>query len=151
LTAAEDIPTELNDAWSTLHRGGDARKLRMHLPALQKSVAVISGLESSLKQAFVGIKPEEVDPDKRAQVRTTLVSAVQSHSLSIGNMLKVFSHLSTDGQGAVQKVLGWIAEHLVRLLTAFAAHLGLQNWSVAAQLSTFPPGASFTFTLTFAG
>ncbi|MDG6901080.1 MAG: hypothetical protein JRM80_03885 [Nitrososphaerota archaeon] len=150
MSAAEaDLPAELSDAWSKLKRGGDARKLRNHLPALRRSVGGVTELESSLKEAFGGIGPDAVSPDSRASVRTTLVSSLQSHSLSIVGVLNVFSRLSSDAQGAVQSVLGWIAEHLVGILTAFAAHLGLQNWSVAAQLSSFPPGASFTITLTF--
>ncbi len=144
------LPVELNDAWNMLSQGGDARKLRRHLPDLQRSVSLVGGLEKSLKDGFGSARPEAVDADKRASARTTLVSSLQSHSISIGGVLKVFSRLSADAQGAVQKILGWIAEHLVSMLTSFAAHLGIQNWSVAAQISSFPPGASFTITLTFA-
>jgi hypothetical protein len=145
-----DIPDELRDAWGKLLAGGDARKIRKHLPDLQRSVLAIRGLETSLKDAFQGIEPEAVDPNKRSEVRTTLVSSLQSHSLVMGGVLRVFSRLSADAQGAMQKVLGWIAEHLVGMLTAFAGHLGIQNWSVAAQLASFPPGASFTISVTFA-
>lgn len=144
-----EVPDELGDVWRKLSQGRDARKLRRHLPDLQRSVAMVRGLETSLKESFGDRGPEAVDPAARASFRTTLVSSLQSHSISVGQVLKVFSRLSTDAQGAVQRVLGWIAEHLVTMLTSFAAHLGLQNWSVAAQISSFPPGAAFTITLTF--
>ena len=143
------MPVELSDAWDKLQQGGDARKLRRHIPALQGTVARVRELESSLKGDFAGTRPEAVSPDKRAEVRTALVSSLQSHSLSMGGVLKVFSRLSADAQGALQKVLEWIAEHIVGMLTAFANHLGVQNWSVAAGLASFPPSATFTITMTF--
>jgi hypothetical protein len=150
LTAApEDIPDELKAAWSKLLDGGDAKKIRRHLSALQQSLALVKGLESSLKDAFEGNKPEAVDPAKRSEARTALVASLESHSLSIGGILKEFSHLSSEGQSAVRKILEWIAERLVSALTTFAAHLGLQSWSVAAEISSIPPSASFTITLTF--
>lgn len=148
--APEDVPEELKDAWSKLLDGGDARKLRKHLPSLRQSLGLVKELESSLEDAFGGTKPEAVDSAKRARVRKALVASLESHSLSIGGILKEFSHLSSDGQGAVRKILEWIAGRLVGSLTTFAAHLGLQNWSVAAEVSSIPPGASFTITLTFA-
>ena len=129
--------------------GSDERRLRRNLPYLQGAVATVSGLETSLMDAFEGTEPGAVDAAKRSATRTTVVTSLQSHALSIGAVLKVFTKLSAVGQDAVRKVLGWIADHLVRLLTSFADHLGLQNWSVAAEFSTLPPGASFTFTLTF--
>ena len=144
------IPAELADAWNKLSQGGDARRLRKNLPDLERSVSLVSGLEASLKEAFGEAQPDAIDTATRANVRTTLVSSLQSHSISVGGVLKVFSRLSADAQGAVQKVLGWIAEHLVSMLTNFGAHLGVQNWSVAAGLVSFPPGATFTLTLTFA-
>lgn len=146
----QDMPDELKDAWGRLLAGGDAKRLRNRLPALQQSVAQVKELESSLKDDFGGTAPEAVDPAKRAKARTTLVSSLQFHSLSVGDLLKEFHHLSADGQGAVKTVLEWIAGHLVSALTTFAAHLVLQNWSVAAEVSSAPPGASFTITLTFA-
>ncbi len=143
------MPDELKDAWNKFSQGGDARKLRRHLPDLQRSVSLVRGLEASLRAAFGDTKPEAVDAAARANIRTTLVSSLQSHSMSIGGVLKVFSRLSADAQGAIQKVLGWIAEHLVSMLTAFSAHLGLQSWSVSAEIATLPPEAAFTITLTF--
>jgi hypothetical protein len=146
--AGDDVPDELKDAWNKLSQGGDARKLRRHLPDLQRSVSLVRGLEASMKAAFGDVRPEAVDPAARANVRTTLVSSLQSHTISFGGVLEVFSHLSADAQGAVQKVLGWITEHLISMLSTFASHLGLQNWSIAAEIG-FPPGANFTITLTF--
>lgn len=143
------MPDELRDAWDRLSQGGDARKLRRHLPDLQRSVSLVKDLETSLKAAFGDRRPEAVDLAARTGVRTALVSSLQSHSISVGGVLKVFSRLSADAQGAVRKVLGWIAEHLVGMLTAFASHLGLQNWSVSAEVATMPPEAAFTITLTF--
>ena len=67
----------------------------------------------------------------------------------MGGVLKVVSHLSAEAQGAVQGVLDWVANHLVTMLTTFAGHLGIQNWSIGTQLSSLPPGASFTITVTF--
>ena len=143
------MPDELRDAWNKLSQGGDARKLRRHLPDLQRSMSLIKELEGSLKTAFGDTRPEAVDSASRANVRTALVSSLQSHSMSVGGVLKVFSHLSADARGAVQKVLGWIAERLVSILTTFAAHLRLQNWSVSAEIASMPPEAAFTITLTF--
>jgi hypothetical protein len=147
--APDDIPDELKDAWNKLLDGGDARRLRRHLPSLQLSLALVKELESSLKDAFGGIRPDAVDPAKRSEARIALVASLESHSLSIGGVLKEFSHLSSEGQSAVRKILDWIVKHLVSDLTAFAAHLVLQSWSVAVEISSTPPGASFTFTLTF--
>jgi len=149
IATGDEVPDELKDAWNKLSQGGDARKLRRHLPDLQRSVSLVRGLEASMKAAFGDVRPEAVDPGARANVRTTLVSSLQSHTISFGGVLEVFSHLSADAQGAVQRVLGWITEHLVSMLNAFAGHLGLQNWSIAAEIA-FPPGANFTITLTFA-
>jgi hypothetical protein len=146
--AGDEVPDELKDAWNKLSQGGDARKLRSHLPDLQRSLSLVRGLEASMKAAFGDVRPEAVDPAARANVRTTLVSSLQSHTMSFGGVLKVFSHLSADAQGAVRKVLGWITEHLIGMLNTFAAHLGLQSWSIAAEID-FPPGANFTITLTF--
>ena len=117
---------------------------------LERSVSSVGGLEASLKEAFGETEPDAVDTATRASFRTTLVSSLQSHTISFGEVLKVFSRLSADARGAIQKVLGWVAERLVSMLTSFAAHLGLQNWSVAVQIAPLPPGANFTFTLTFA-
>jgi hypothetical protein len=147
---SDEVPEELKDAWGKLLEGGDERKLRKHLPALQRTVALVKGAEASFQAAFEGVEPDAVDPAKRSEARTALVSSLQSHSLSMGGVLGVFSHLSADAQGAVRSVLDWIASHIVKLLTAFASHLGLQNWSVSGQIATFPPGATFTITLTFA-
>ena len=147
--AGDEVPDELRDAWNKLSQGGDARKLRRHLPDLQRSMSLIKELEGSLKTAFGDTRPEAVDSASRANVRTALVSSLQSHSMSVGGVLKVFSHLSADARGAVQKVLGWIAERLVSILTTFAAHLRLQNWSVSAEIASMPPEAAFTITLTF--
>jgi hypothetical protein len=147
---SDEVPDELRDAWGKLLEGGDERKLRRHLPALQRTLELVRGVEASFQAAFEGIRPEAVDPAKRSEARTALVTSLQSHSLSIGGVLGVFSRLSADGQGAVQSVLDWIANHLVKILTAFASHLGLQNWSISGQIATFPPGATFTITLTFA-
>ncbi|HKT21073.1 MAG TPA: hypothetical protein VJR06_00415 [Nitrososphaerales archaeon] len=144
-----DIPNELQDDWRRLLVGEDERKMRRRLSYLQGAVAMVAKLEASMKDAFIGKKADAVDPASRSASRTLLVSSLQSHSLSIGEVLKVFTKLSEDGQGAVRRVLGWIAEHLVKILTDFGELIGLENWSVAAQLSSFPPGASFTFTLTF--
>ena len=143
------IPRELKEEWGKLLVGGDERRMRRHLPCLQRALAGVEELESAMRGAFAGTKPEAVDPASRSATRTILVPSLQSYSLSIGSVLKVFMKLSEDGQGAVREVLGWIAAHLVKLLTEFADHLALENWSVAAQLSSLPPGASFTFTLTF--
>lgn len=145
-----DIPEELKDAWGRLIDGGDGRKLHRHLPALRQSLAHVKKTESFLNNSFGGIEPGGVDPAKRSEARSILVASLQFHALSVGGVLKKFSSLSADGQVAVKKVLGWIAEHLAGALTAFAKHLGIQNWSVAAGMSTTPPGASFTITLTFA-
>ena len=147
--AGEGVPDELRDAWNKLSQGVDARKLHRHLPDLQRSMSLVRELEASLKAAFGDKGPEAVDPATRATARTTLVSSLQSHSISIGGVLNVFSRLSADAQGAVQKVLGWIAERLVSILTTFAAHLRLQNWSVSAEIASMPPEAAFTITLTF--
>lgn len=146
----QEIPDELKAAWGRLLAGGDARRLRNHLPAFRQSVAQVRELESSLKDAFGGTTAEAVNPIKRSKARTTIVASLQSHSLSVGGILKEFYHLSAEGQGAAKAVLEWIVGHLVNALTTFAAYLGLQNWSVAAEVSSTPPGASFTFTLTFA-
>jgi len=147
---SDDIPDELKDSWGKLFEGGDGKKLRRHLPALQQTISLVRGLEASLRTAFTGTEPEAVDPARRSDARTALVSSLQSHSLSIGAVLKVFSGLSADAQGAVRTVLDWIADRLVRILTTYAGHLGLQNWSIGAQIATFPPGATFSITLTFA-
>ncbi len=148
--APEDVPEELKDAWSKLQDGQDAKRLRKHLPFLQQSLGLVKGLESSFQDAFADAKPDVVDPATRAKVRTALVASVEAHSLSMGAILKEFSHLSSDGQGAVRKILEWIAERFVHSLTTFASHLALQSWSVSAGVSTVPPGASFTITITFA-
>jgi hypothetical protein len=145
----DDIPDELKEDWGKLLTGGDERKMRRHLELLHGAVDTASNLEADLRSAFEGKKPEDVDPATRTTARTTLVSSLQSHSLFVGAIQKIFSKLSADGQGVIRRVLGWIAERLVTLLTEFSAHLKLENWSVAAQFATFPPGASFTFTLTF--
>lgn len=145
----DDIPSELKDDWGRLLVGGDGRKMRRHLASLHEALTLASGLEATLRDAFEGKKPEAVDPAARTTARATLVSSLQSHSLSMGAVQNSFANLSAVGQGAVRKVLGWIAERIVRLLTEFSAHLGLENWSAAVQVSSFPPGASFTFTLTF--
>jgi len=51
----------LKDAWNKLSQGGDAKKLRRHLPDLQRSVSLVGGLEASMKAAFGGARPEAVD------------------------------------------------------------------------------------------
>jgi hypothetical protein len=145
----DGIPDELEEAWRSLTSGSDGRKLRHHLESIRGTVALMRGMEERLQGDFGGIKPDAVDDSKRTANRSALVTSLQAHSLSFAAISREFSRLSADAQGAVQKVLGWIADRLVRLLTTFAEHLGLENWSVAAQLATFPPGATFTFTLTF--
>ena len=72
-SASDEIPDELKEAWGKLVAGADARKFRRHLPALQRSVSLISGLDASLQQAFGGIKPEAVDQGERTEIRTALV------------------------------------------------------------------------------
>lgn len=146
---SNEIPTELKEDWGRLLAGADERKLRRHLPYLKGAVAMVSKLEAALRDAFEGSNPDAVDPAKRSAARTMVVSSLQSHALSFGAVMKEFAKLSDGGQEAIRKVLGWIAEHLVKLFTDFSAHLGLQSWSVAAEFSSVPPGASFTFTLTF--
>ena len=149
MSAGGDVPAELKDAWIRFTTGKDARKLRRHLPALQESLTLIDGLGSSVNEAFGGTRPEAVSQAARSQARTSLVASLQSHSFVLGEMAKVFSSLSAEGKTGVQQVLGWIAERLVKILTAFAGHLGLQSWSVAGGLASLPPGTQFTITLTF--
>ena len=148
-TDSEQVPDELKETWSRLLTGRDAGKLRKHLDSLRQSVTLVKGLESSLKEAFEGTSPQAVDPNKRAQARSAVTSSLQSHSISMEGVLKVFSRLSAEGRSAIQRILGWVAEHMVGLLTTFAEHLRLQSWSVAGTLATFPPGAAFSITLTF--
>lgn len=147
---SDDVPDELKDAWSKLLGGQDASKLRKHLPALRQAITLVKGLEGSLRTTFEGVAPNAVDAGSRSEARTALVSSLQSHSLSLGGVMDIFSRLSGEGQTAVRAILDWIANQLVKLLTAFAAHLGLQSWSVGAELETFPPGGVFSITLTFA-
>jgi hypothetical protein len=147
--SGNQLPPELGDAWSRLSAGSDARKLRGHLPALEQSVLLVKRLEDSVKEAFEGVQPERVDPGKRAEVRTSLASAIQTHALSINSVLKLFSRLSAETQGAVQEVLRWMMSHLVAVLTAFSDHLALQSWSIEAT-GSLPPGVTFSITLTFA-
>ncbi|HUK80571.1 MAG TPA: hypothetical protein VLU91_07920 [Nitrososphaerales archaeon] len=91
---SDEVPKELKDAWDKLLEGGDERKLRKHLPALQRTVALVKGVEDSFQAAFEGVEPDAVDPAKRSEARTALVSSLQSHSLSMGGARGLFPPFS---------------------------------------------------------
>ena len=148
VTPVEELPNELGEAWNELSSGRDARRLRKHLPVLRRSILQTAKLEGSLRERFGARQAELVDPETRTEARAKLVSSVQLHALSIDSILKVFSALSADSQAAVQKILEWVLNHVVSVLTAFADQLALESWSVAVT-GSFPPAISFTITLTF--
>jgi hypothetical protein len=142
------VPDELEEVWSELQKELRSKSLQRHVETLRQSIEVSRNLDNSMTSQFVSIAPESVGQTQKIVARKNLVSALQTHSLTIASLESVFSKLSTSAKGLVQKVLDWIVQNLVQVLTNFSQYLGVDSWSVEAT-GGFPSGVSLSITITF--
>ncbi len=90
----------------------------------------------------------EAGPDATLAARKALVSSLQLHSLTLSSLQSFFSSLSAEAQGLVQRVLDWIVQNIVEVLSKFSAQLNVYTWSV--EVTAGPPlGVSFSVIVTF--
>ena len=144
----QDLPVELKGVWGDLSAELGAKGFQKHLDSLEQSIQSTRQLASMLQTQFQGMAPESIDQNARIAARKALVSSLQAHSLTINSLESVFSSISAKAKGLVQKVLDWIVQNIVEVLSNFSGQLNLKEWSVEVT-GGLPLGVTFSVTVTF--
>ncbi len=144
----QDSPDDLKDLWKDLSTELGTDGFQKHLDILKHSLQSSESFANKMKIQFSGVAPDKVDPNLRLAARKDLVSSLQVHSLTLNSVQSVFSSLSSAEKGLVQKVLDWILQNIVQVLSSYSEHLNVDSWSVEAT-GGLPLGVSFSVTITF--